>query len=181
MKKYLFNFLLLLIAVVPLSFNGCILDALNTLTQNIPISQEFNVTSALTSYSQSETIDLSNSSTYQRFSDKIQNIQFLQAEFRTKSVTPSNLSADVHITLFDKNGNLIFSYVLGIINPADYQNTPYQLTFTGAQIQLFNTYLSNLSNKKFFAMIDFRNIKSSQPTYTIDGVIDIVFKMKTKT
>ncbi len=181
MKKYLFNFLIILIAIVPLSFNGCILDALNTLTQNIPITQEFNVTSSLPSYSQSETIDLSNSSTYQRFSDKIQSIKFLQAEFRTKSVTPSDLSANVSITLKDNNGNLLFTYPLGQIKPSDYQNTPYQLSLTSSQINVINDYLSILSNKVFVATISFTNITSSQLTYTINGVIDIVFTMNTKT
>ena len=180
MKKYLFNFLILLIAVVPLSFNGCILDALNTLTENIPITQEFNVSSALTSYSQSETVDLSNSSTYQRYSDKIQSIQFLQTEFRTKSVTPSDLSANVSITLMDNNGNLLFTYPLGQIKPSDYQNTPYELSLNSSQIQLINNYLSNLSNKVFVATISFTNISATQLPYTIDGVIDIVFTMKTK-
>ncbi|MCL5028427.1 MAG: hypothetical protein M1480_05330 [Bacteroidetes bacterium] len=181
MKKYLLNFLMIFVLGVTLSFNGCILDALNTLTENIPVSQEFNISSILTSYSQSEIIDLSNSSTYQRYQDKIQSIQFLQAEYRTKSVVPSDLSADVSITLKDNNGNVLFTYPLGQIKLADYQNTPYQLTLNSTQISLINAYLSTLSNKVFVATISITNITSSQLPYNIDGVIDIVFSMKTKT
>ncbi len=179
MKKYLLIGFIAVAFVGMLSFNGCILDALNSLTQNIPITQEFNISSALTSYSQSETIDLSNSSTYQRYSDKIQNISFLTAEFRTKSVSPSDLSGNVNITLKDNNGNLLFTYPLGQIKPSDYVNTPYQLQLNSTQIGLINDYLSTLSNKVFVATISITNISSSQLTYNLDATIDIVFSMKT--
>ncbi len=179
MKRYLIICFIAAAFVGMLSFNGCILDALNNLTQNIPIVQEFNITSALTSYSQSETIDLSNSSTYQRYQNKIQNISFLTAEFRTKSVSPSDLSGNVTLTLKDNNGKVLFSYPLGNIKPADYSKTPYQLQLSSAQIQAINTYLSNLSNKVFVATISITNISSSSLTYNIDAVIDVVFSMKT--
>ncbi len=181
MKKLIKIIIVPAFLILSLSFNGCILDAFNSLTENIPISQEFNISSVLTTYSQSETIDLSNSSTYQRYQDKIQSIQFLQAEYRTKSVAPSDLSANVSITLKDNNDNLLFTYPLGQIKLADYQNTPYELTLNSTQIGLINAYLSTLSNKIFVATISITNITSSQLPYNVDGVIDIVFSMKTKT
>ena len=182
MKRYLTFSLLAVAFVSMLSFSGCILDALNSLTQNIPITQEFNITSTVppTSYSKSETIDLSNSSTYQRYQDKIQNISFLTAEFRTKSVNPPDLSGNVTITLKDGNGNLLFTYLLGNIKPSDYQNTPYQLKLNSAQIGFMNAYLATLSNRVFQATIQIDNISSSTLTYNLDAVIDIVFTMKTK-
>ncbi len=180
MKKYFIKTFAALFFVAMLSFNGCILDAFNTLTQNIPITQEFSVVnSSKSSYSQTDTVDLSSSTTYQNYSDKIQNINYATAEFRTKSILPQNLSANVSITLKDSSGNLLFTYPLGTITPADYKNTPYQLSLTAAQIQLINNYLSTLSNKKFQATLSITNI--SPVPYSLDAVVDIVFKMKTKT
>lgn len=181
MKKYMIKLSFVALLLMPFAFSGCILDAINTLTQNIPISQEFNISSSADSYSKSETIDLSNSTTYQKYSDKIQSISFLQTEFRTKSVSPSDLSANITLSLKDNNGNFLFTYPLGTINPADYINTPYQLSLTDAQIQLINNYLSTLSNKKFVATISITNITSSAKPYTLNGVIDVVFQMKAKT
>ena len=162
-------------------FNGCILDALDTITQNIPISQEFNIISSQSSYTQSETIDLSSSSTYQRFEDKIQSIQFVRAEYRTAGVVPGDLKGNITVSLKDNNGNTLFSVPLGQISPADYQNTPYELTLTSSQISLVNAYLSTLSNKIFQATISITNIRSSSVPYNLNGVIDIVFEMKSKT
>ncbi len=181
MKKHLTHILIIITAVVPFLFSGCILDALNTLTQNIPITQEFNISSNATSYTKSETIDLSNSSTYQRYQDKIQQVKFITAQYRTKSVTPSDLSGNVSITLKDKSGNLLFTYPLGTISPADYESTPYKLTLTSAQIGLINAYLSTLSNRTFDATISITNITSSVKPYNIIGELDIVFEMKAKT
>lgn len=181
MKKYLIKLSLVALLLLPFAFSGCILDAINTLTQNIPISQEFNISSSADTYSQSETIDLSNSTTYQKYSDKIQNISFLQTQFRAKSVTPSDLSANITLTLKDNNNNILFTYPLGTIKPADYENTPFQIELTQNQIQAINSYLSTLSNKVFVATLSITNITSSAKPYTLNGVIDIVFQMKAKT
>ena len=181
MKKLLTKLFIAAALVVSLSLNGCILDALNTLTQNIPISQTFTVNSSASSYTQSETIDLSNSDTYQRYADKIQEITFLRTEYRTQSVSPSDLSGDITLTLSDNAGNILFTYPLGQIKPADYQTTPYELTLNSTQIGLINAYLSTLSNKTFVATISITNISSSNTPYNLVGVIDIVFQMKAKT
>ncbi len=181
MKKYLIKLSFAALVILPFTFSGCILDALNTLTQNVPISQDFQISSSADSYTQSETIDLSNSSTYQQYADKIQQISFLQTQYRTKSVTPTDLSANISLTLKDNKGNLLFTYPLGTISPADYINTPYQLNLTSAQIQLINDYLSTLSNKVFVATLSITNITSSTKPYTLNGVIDIVFQMKANT
>ena len=140
MKKYIMKLSLAALLLVPFSFSGCILDALDTLTQNIPISQEINISTSENSYTQSETIDLSNSSTYQKYSDKIQQISFVQTEYRTKSVTPADMSGNITLTLKDNGGNILFTYPLGTIVPANYVNTPFQLKLTSDQIQLINAY-----------------------------------------
>ncbi len=180
MKRYLTVSLIAVALVGMLSFNGCILDALNSYTVNIPITSEYNITSALTSYTKTDTIDLSNSSTYQRYMDKIKNVWYLTADFRTKSVTPPDLSANITLTLKDKDGNFNLPYSLGSIKPADYMKTPYQLKFNMADIQVINSYLSLSSNKVFIATISISNVSSSQLTYNLDAVVDIVFSANTK-
>ena len=161
--------------------NGCILDSLKTITQNAPMSQEFKVNSSQTSYSATETIDLSNSSTYQSYQDKIQQIKFIQAEFRTKSVTPTDLSGNVTLILKDNSGNTLVNYSLGQINPSDYITNPFQLQLNDTQIAAINAYLSILSNKKLKATLQIDNISSSVKPYSLDCVLDIVFELKAKT
>lgn len=181
MKKNLTHILIIIAVAVPFLFSGCILDALNTVTQNIPINKKFYISSSDTSYSKSETIDLSNSTTYQRYEDKIQQISFVQAEFRTvaDSVIPSNLSGNVTLTVKDNSGNLLFSYPLGTITPADYESSPFQLSLSSSEIKLINDYLSTLSNKIFVATISITNV--SPTPYSLVCAIDIVFQMKAKT
>ncbi len=180
MKKYLIKLSFVALLIMPFAFSGCILDALNTLTQNIPITQEFTVTNSTeSSYSETETADLSNSSTYQKYSDKIDSITFAQAQFRTKNVSPSNMTGNVNLTLKDSNGNLLFTYPLGQITPAYYKTTPYQLKLSSAQIGLINNYLSTLSNKKFQATLSIDNI--SPTPYSLNAVIDIAFTMTVNT
>ncbi len=184
MKKYLTICFIAVASFGMLSLSGCILDALDTINLNMPISQEFNITGTVppTSYTQSQTIDLSNSSTYQRYQNKIQSISFLTAEFRAKSTpNPPDLSGDVTITLKQSDGTVLFSCPLGNIKPADYVNSPYQLVLTSAQISFLNAYLSILSNKVFVATISITNISSSSLTFNLNAVIDVVFKLKTKT
>jgi len=181
MEKYLIFYLLSFTLASMLSFQGCILDAFNSLTENISLTKEFDISSSFTTYSKTDLIDLSNSTTYQRYQDKIQNISFLRAEFRTLNVSPSDMQSSVTINLQDNNGNLLFSYPLGSIKPADYQNTPYELQLNSTQIGLINSYLSTLSNKTFQATISINNITwtTFPASYNLKAVIDIVSSMKT--
>ncbi len=183
MKKYLTHTLIIIAFAVPFLFSGCILDALNSLTENIPISQEFHISSSQTSYTKSETFDLSNSSTYQRYENKIQQIEYVRAEFRTvaDSVIPADLSGDITVTLKDDSGNLLFEKQLNNVKPADYETTPYQLNLNSTEIAAINAYVSVLSNRVFTATISITNISSSVKPYTLVGVLDVVFQMKAKT
>lgn len=179
MKRYLLNIFTAAAVAIALSLNGCITDAFDTLTQNFPITQEFSINGGiLTTYNQTETIDLSSSTTFKRYQDKLQSIKFARAEFRSKNVAPANLSAVVSFTLTDANNNLLFSVSLGKINLADYETTPYELTLTSQQIALVNSYLSNRGNQKFLATLSISNV--SPVPYTLDGIIDVAFEMKTK-
>ena len=178
MKKYLIKSFLAVFVLALFSFNGCILDSFNSITQNIPISQTFYLTSIQTSVTDNQYIDLTTSTIYQNYQDKIQSLKLVRAEYRTLSVTPSTLSGNISFTLSDMDGNTLFSLSLGQITPANYQKTPLEFALTGAQITLVNNYLSKLSNNKFQATIEVNNIQSSTFPYTIVGAVDAVFEMK---
>jgi len=178
MKNYLIKSMLAMFVFTLVSFNGCILDSFNSVTQNVPISQTFYLSSNQTSFSDSQTVDLSSSSVYQNYQEKIESIQLVRAEYRTISVNPSSLSGNISFVLNDWNGNKLFSLGLGQITPANYQKTPLEFQLTGAQIAMVNNYLSKLSNNKFQATISITNIKSSSVNYTLIGAVDAVFEMK---
>ena len=179
MKKYIIKTAKTVIVLTLLSLNGCILDAFDTLTQNIPYSKEFPLSSSQTSYSNSQTIDLSSSTVYKNYQDKIENIKFIRAEYRTISVDPPNLSGNITITLKDASGNILFSRGLGQLSPSDYIKTPFELKLTSTEIGLINAYLSKLSNRVLIATISISQISPSP--YQLVGAIDVVFKMKSKT
>jgi len=181
MKKYIIKTVIAVMVLSLFSLNGCILDAFDTLTQNIPYSKEFPLSSSQTTYSNSQTIDLSSSTVYKNYQDKIEEIKFIRAEYRTVSVDPSNLSGNITITLKDASGNILFSRELGQLSASDYIEKPRELTLNSTQIGLINNYLSKLSNRILIATISVTNIQSSPPNYKLVGAIDVVFRMKSKT
>ncbi len=179
MRKYIFFVAFAAVIISALSFNGCILDAFKTITQNIPIFQSFNVSGNATTYTQSEVIDLDSSTVYQRYKDQIQTIKLVRAEYRTTSINQPTLSGTVQITVSDMNNNVIFSVSLNNIKPADYEDTPFELSLDQSQITTFNNYLSNLSNKTFKVTINVTNI--SPTPYQFTGVVDMVFELTANT
>ena len=179
MKKYILSTIFTFFIISTVTFNGCILDAFKTLTQNIPLSKEFNVNSSATNYSQTAIVNLDSSSVYQRYSDSIEDIKFIRAQYRTKSINQSGLAGTISLTISDLSDNVLLQVSLGKIKPADYLNTPLELNLTQAQIDVFNSFLSSLSNKQFKVTL---NITGISPTpYQFTGVVDMVFEMKANT
>jgi hypothetical protein len=180
MKKYLSKSFAVVIALTLFSLNGCILDSFNSFTQNVPITEKFVINNNLTSTTLTQEVSLDSSSIYQNYQDKIESIKLLRAEYRTVSVTPSDLSGNIEFTLADNNHNTLFYISLGKLTPANFQKTPLEFTLTGSQIEKVNSYLSMLSNKTFFATISVTNIQSSSPNYELVGAVDVLFEMETK-
>ena len=184
MKKYLINigasvFLLFLM----LAWNGC--DEFNHLPLNIPFS--LNVSVSGSDNTLSDTSDpfciSSDSQTYNEYQDKIRSLHFVEAAFRTISVTPADLSGDITVTLLDGDGNEIFRYVIPDAAPADYMkpNSPYILQLRQEQIDFINLNLDQLLNTGacFSASFTVENI-NGQPPYHIDGAIDMVIEADTE-
>ncbi len=181
MKKYILGTIFTLFAVSIVTFNGCILDAFKTITQNVALTQEFSINSSATSYSKLATVNLDSSSVYQRYKDKINEIKFIRAEYRTTSINQSNLSGTISVTIKNMSDQVLFQVNLGQIKLADYQNSPLELNLTQVQIALFNSYLASLSssNRQFKVSLDITNI--SPTPYQFTGVVDMVFELNANT
>ena len=163
-----------------ISISGCdSINSLNTFPLNVPLSVEINVAGNFQNIAQSGDICLDQSDTYQKYKDKIKNITFLQAAFRTLSVTPSNLSGNVTLKLEDGNGNLLFNKNLGNIKPSDYINTPYILPLTSQDIANINAYISVTGNQCFNATVTVTGLPGGSDQ-AIDVSIDMVFQSDTK-
>jgi len=180
MKKYLLKSFAVVIALTLFSLNGCILDSFNSFTQNVPITEKFVINSDPSTHILIQKVSLDSSSIYQNYEDKIESIKLLRVEYRTVSVTPTDLSGNIEFTLADNNHNTLFNISLGKLTPANFQKMPFEFTLTGSQIEKVNSYLSMLSNKTFYATISVTNIQSSSSTFELVGAVDVLFEMETK-
>ena len=165
-----------------LTWNGC--DQFNTLPLNIPFTMKVAVEGSEQTLSNSTNFCLStDSQTYDDYKDKIKSLHFIEAAFRTLSVSPSDITGNITVSLQDGNGTTLFSYAIPGVNPSDYMkpNSPYILQLTQAQIDFINTYLSNVLNSGacFTATITVDNL-TGNPPYSIKGAIDMVIEAETE-
>jgi hypothetical protein len=158
------------------SFNGCILDAFDTLTTGIPISVDVNINGSDTSMESSSTFNLDENDTYNKNKSKINSIKFVKIAYRTKSVTPASLSGNIILTVAKTDGTVIFTKTLTNVKPADYITTPMELQLTQPEIQLMDAFLAGTSNRTFVATVKIQNVTSGDKS--LQAVIDIVFDME---
>lgn len=162
----------LLIAVT--SFNGC--DEFESIPINIPISitvetQHTNSTST----SGSSSYCLENSAAYQQYMDDINSLIYVEASWRTAEVVPASLSGVVTIVLKNSSGNILFSYSLGNITPADYIENPLQIQLSETEIDLINLFLSSNQDLCMTAEVLVEQMPGGQVQYVI-GIIDLLFE-----
>lgn len=182
MKKY-YSMILGVVAVFSFfAFNGCILDNLNTIDVKMPYTAHIDVSGSQNSITKSETFDISTSSIYDTYSDKINGITFVKAQFRTSSYSDAAISGNITITLKDnKSGIVIFSKTLTNVKPADYKDNPLQLNLTQTQINLFNSYLKITGNTKYTATVSVDNISGGSTPRSIGVDIDVAFNIDANT
>src|SRR5512139_1495353 len=118
MKKYILHFFLFLLAAAA-SFTVLSCDKFDTFPLNIPMSVEIVSQGSNPLIEQSESFCLINDEDFQKYRDKIKRVTFIEAAWRTKSVS-SNLRGTIVLTLRDENGNLLFSKTLPGADPAAY-------------------------------------------------------------
>jgi hypothetical protein len=168
----------LLLLLLMLTWNGC--DEFNSLPLNIPFTLKVHMEGVNTELSDSTSYCLStDSDTYNEYKAKIKSLHFVEAAYRTLSVTPADLSGDIAVTLNDGNNNELFHSVIQGVTPADYMkpNSPYILPLTQEQIDLLNEYLNSLLNEGacFTGKVTVNNI-SGNPPFNIDAAIDMVIE-----
>ncbi len=183
MNKYLIRFSTSFVLLfLMLTWNGC--DEFNSLPLNIPFSLPVHVEGSASTLSDSTSYCLStDSQTYNEYRDKINSLHFVEAAYRTTNVMPADLSGNINVTLKDGDNNVLFSYDIPGVTPADYMSphSPYILQLDQSQIDFINTYLNSLLNQGacFTATITVSNI-SGQAPYTIDGAVDMVIEADTE-
>jgi len=182
MKNYLKLIIITFIIPIFISFNGCILDALNDITVNMPFATDtLTISGSQSSISQSETFDIAKSEIYQQYKDKLNSITFVKAQFRTMYVSNPNIAGNITVNLTGKNNIPIFSITMNNVKPADYTNTPFKLNLNQSQISAFNQYLNNSANTVFTGTVSVNNISGGSIPRVIKVIIDIVFSINAKT
>src|SRR3972149_632150 len=107
-KKYMKHFYIGIFTLLAFSFNGCILDAFNTIVLNIPITIANISTGGLLAQNVASTsFCLSESDVYQDYVDKINEIDLLEITARPTQVAPANLSGEVVLTISRRDNNAV--------------------------------------------------------------------------
>lgn len=179
MKKFLKPVAFMFAFLVGLSINGCILDAFDTLIQNVPISNDVQVIDTKTSTTSTATINLDSSSTYRSYASKIKTITFAQATFVVIDVTPGTLKADFTIRLTTSSGLPIFSKSFTNVTPVSYigDANKFKLELTDTEKSYLNTLL-NSSTKIFKGYVDVTNISGFTGQYQLRGHYDVALTLE---
>lgn len=171
----MFGFALLIVF-----FSSCkIVENFDTLPVNFGLNVVLNMSGTTTNVSESGSIDLGTSSTYQEYRDKIESLKLLEAAFRTVSVSPTDLSGNVTM-IFEFGDNIVIKG-LGDIKPSDYTVTPLIIQFTADELTKINNYLNatkSPANPVFKATILATGMADGQKSMVIS--VDVVFEGITK-
>ncbi|GBD88805.1 hypothetical protein BMS3Abin03_02747 [bacterium BMS3Abin03] len=112
--------------------------------------------------------------------DRIQEIKYVAAAYRTLESTPG-LKGDILASLVAADGTEIFSITIPNVQVEDYIDNPFEIVLTQAQIDLFNSYLTDYQNHDCYtATLSVVNITAGDgPPYSLTGVVEIVVEIKT--
>jgi len=165
---------------VSMVFVGTSCDKFDTLPLNVPFSIDVS-----TSGNSNPTVPnpvqycLSQSETYSDYIGDIEKLTFVEAAWRTISVSNIN-TGDVTVTLKIKGGATLFQKTLSGIQPSEYikPKSPYVLTLTATEISNLNEYLENYranpGNTQCFEASVQAVVSSGNPPYSLVGVVDMV-------
>ncbi|NLT49953.1 MAG: hypothetical protein GXX85_03435 [Ignavibacteria bacterium] len=153
-----------------------VVDKFDTIDLNIPMSIDIITIGTETTLTESDTFCLTEFDLYNDNKDKMEEISFVEASYRTTAVSPANLSGNISVELKTEAGLPLFSITIPNDTPAALLNNPIKLALTADQINALNSYVSNLSNQCFEATVSISNMPGGEKTVT--GVVDILFKSK---
>jgi hypothetical protein len=171
---------------ITLSFVNTSCDKFDTFALNVPFSVEVTTGgSSNPTAANPVTYCLSSSETYSDYAEDIEKLTFIEAAWRTVSV--SNItSGDVTVTVRILGGAILFQKTLSGINPASYMspNSPYVLTLTAAEIAALNSYLETYRANPGGAPCLQASVSAFVTTgtapYSLSGVVDMVVEAETK-
>ncbi|NWF50366.1 MAG: hypothetical protein HXY49_07475 [Ignavibacteriaceae bacterium] len=179
MKKHLAIISTIFISITALTFYSC--DEFNTLPLNIPFVVDFSASGA--SLQDTGTLCVGESETYQDYRDKIKEIKLLKITYRTKSVSPVDITCNIRIIVKRQdNGATLFNQVISNVKPKNYlpPNPPYVFTLSQTELQLFDDYLRLLGDPCFEVTFQAENVTGGNPPYSIEGASDILFEAITE-
>ncbi len=177
MKNY---FITLLFAGSLLLNSGCdVINSFETLPINIPISLPVSISGNGDDLSETQNFCLENFPDFNEYQSDIEDINFVELSFRTKSFSPTNLRGNISFELMDASGNLIFMDELNNISPAEFEENPYVLQLSDEEINLMNQYLDSDGGTCFTGKVNLQITDGSGDNELV-GIIDIVFEAETK-
>lgn len=177
MKKLLSIFLVSGI----IAFSSCdTIDSFESLPLNIPISLPLSVSGSNNQLDETQYFCLQNFSEFTKYQDDIDDLNFVEASFRTNSFSPSDLRGNLMLELKDANGTTIFMNKLNNVSPGDYVDTPYIIQLSESEIDLMNAYLDSDGglNSCFTGTVSLEVTQGSGNKNFI-GIVDIVFEAET--
>jgi hypothetical protein len=184
MNKIIKSFVLVFAVALFFISNSC--DKFDTFPLNVPFSIDVSTSgNSNPTDATPVTYCLTQSQTYQDYVNDIVKLTFVEAAWRTTSV--SNITkGDVTVTLKIKNGTILFQKVLSDVNPSDYikPKSPYILNLAPTEIDLLNKYLETYRvNPQSAPCLEASLqafVTSGNPPYSLVGIVDMVVEAETK-
>ncbi len=180
MKRYIIRIALVVFGVTMLSFNGCILDAFDHIPLNVPVTIPISTSGSGNILYGSGTYCLDeNSDVFKDYQDNINSVRFVQAAYRTKSVSPG-LEGDLTIAVKDSSGNPLFTLTYNNVKPADYMapNQPLILNLNQNQVQALDQYLQTFVGQCLTGEVTI-HVTGGQSPYNLDAMVDFVLETDT--
>jgi len=179
MNKIIKTFVVVFAVALSFVSNSC--DKFDTFPLNIPFSVTVTVSGNNNPATASSQLCLSESTTYQDYVDDIEKLTFVEAAWRTDSVS-TNLSGTVKVTVRVVGGATLFQKTLAGTNPADYTSSPFVLPLSATEIQAMNDYLNSYlenPNQCLEASVE-ATVTSGTLPYYLRGIVDMVVEAETK-
>lgn len=174
MKKMIKSFVT--VFVITFAFANISCDKFDTLPLNIPFSFNFSASGSNSQYDSGNYCFDVNSETFKENQDKIKKITFIEAAYRTKTISDPALQVTLNIRVLNSVTNTeLINFSIQNFKPGDYTTKPLVLTFDQTQVQALNAYL--VSNKCLRAIITHTGNFGSQ---SITGSVDMVLEAETE-
>ncbi|MBN2571912.1 MAG: hypothetical protein JXA68_07280 [Ignavibacteriales bacterium] len=179
MKKLIKTFLVAALLSISLLFVSC--EEFENIDINVPFSIELTRQGLHPDDYERDTVCLdTESSTFQEYRNKFQNLTFVEAALRVKEVIPTTMTGDIYLWIISGTGDTLIAESVINVRPADYMNTPYVLPLSANEIQLINNYLALIQQNQvqpcFEGILQTQNIPGWDINKKIVFSIDIVIR-----